>query len=171
MKLHGVGVSPGSAAGPLHVVLPEPSGSSGGASGGIEIVRAAADRASQELLRLAAGVREQNPEGADVLEAQAMLSVDPAVEPDVVAALADGSTPAAAVRRAFETQAATVAELDDPYLAARADDVREAGRCVTAALAGRSAARLDGLREPAIVVAAELATADTLAVDPHLLLG
>src|SRR5205814_8928010 len=59
------------------------------------------------------------------------------------------------------------ATLPDPYLAARAEDVREAGRRIVAELQGLS---LDvQLERVAILVARDLAPAETVGLDPTLL--
>ncbi|MGH7911027.1 MAG: putative PEP-binding protein [Candidatus Dormibacteraceae bacterium] len=171
MDLTGVGASPGMARGPTFLVLEAPPHAAPGQSG-VAAVRAAMARAGEQLEQLAAQVRERNPEGADVLEVQAMLARDPAVEPAIERGIAAGQDSALAVREAFDEQAAGLESLgEDSYLGARGADVREAGRAVVAALTGRRSTRLQGLVSPSIVVARDLAPADTLAVPPALLLG
>ncbi|HLH68910.1 MAG TPA: phosphoenolpyruvate--protein phosphotransferase [Candidatus Dormibacteraeota bacterium] len=168
--LRGVPVSGGRARGPLHVVE-EDTASTATPAAPLDALRAAAERAAAELEDLAGKVRSENPQGAEVLEAQALMVRDPALEAAVLKELETGSDLRRAVERALEGYAAQLEQLEDDYLAARAADVREAGRLLLAALAGRPASRLASLTRPAVVVARELSPADTLAADPGLLLA
>ena len=66
----------------------------------------------------------------------ALIAADPALVDPAVAAVRDGAEAAAAVERSAATQAAALAALANPDLAARADDVRQVARAVLARLAG-----------------------------------
>lgn len=168
--LHGTPVAPGQARGPIFVVEEPPSAIEAAAAGDAAGVRAAAERAAAHLEALAGGQRERSPAAADILEAQAMILRDPALEATVGELLA--SLPVAeAVVAAAERYAAQLEALDDPYLSGRAADVREAGRLLVAELVGAGRSRLAGLDRPSVVVAHELSPADTLSVDPSLLLA
>jgi phosphoenolpyruvate-protein phosphotransferase len=168
--LHGVPVSGGRARGPLHVIE-ESTATVAASADPLSALRAAVERAAGELEDLARKVRRDNPQGAEVLEAQALMVRDPTLEAAVAAELEAGAGLGEAVKRAFERYARQLEEVQDGYLSARATDVREAGRLMVAALAGRPVLRLASLAEPAVVVARELSPADTLAVDPSLLLA
>jgi len=168
--LRGVPASGGRARGPLHVVE-EVAAAMATPTDPLGALRTAVERVAGELEDLAGRVRAENPQGAEVLEAQALMVRDPTLEAAVAAELEAGSGLGEAVERALEGYAARLEELGQGYLAARAADVREVGRRVLAALAGRPASRLASLTEPAVVVARELSPADTLAADPGLLLA
>lgn len=167
--LSGAPAAPGRARGPLFVVAEESGAERAGV--GIGEVREAAERVAGELEELAARRRPESPSAADVLEAQAMILRDPALEEAVGALLAEGVAPGAAATRAAARYAAQLEALDDLYLRERAADVHEAGRLLAAALTGGTALRLGGLRSPAVVVARELSPADLLGVEPDLTLA
>ena len=161
----------GQAAGPLHVVEGEPPSPTVETADPLADMRAAGERAARDLERMAEAARPRNSQGADVLEAQALMMRDPAIDVAVTEGLAAGASLADAVRGAFEHHAARLEELGDEYLGARGEDVREAGRLLLAALAGAAAGRLSGLRRPSVVVAETLSAADTLGVHPSLVLA
>ncbi len=104
-------------------------------------------------------------EATDVLEAQAAMALDPELAEAAAAAVHTGSGPARAVVEAGETYATALEASDNAYLAARAADVRD--------VCQRIARRLLGLEEtqqapdhPAVIVARDLAPADTAGLDP-----
>lgn len=76
------------------------------------------------LLRALAAAPGRAPAEAGILAAQAEMLEDPALR-EAVASLAPTLGPAGAVRAAAERFAVALEALDDPYLAARAHDVRE----------------------------------------------
>ena len=85
---------------------------------------------------------------------------DPELKQGAGDLISSGFTAEAAIPRIAADYAAQLAELPDPYLAARADDVREAGRRIVAELQGISLEiRLD---RGAILVAQDLAPAATV---------
>ena len=171
MELMGIPASPGSAAGSVFVVG-EPPAQTAVSSTGMEGVRQAMARAAAGFEELAARVRERSPQGAAVLEAQALLAQDETVEAEVREGLDGGGDAITAVWAAYEKHAAQLeAPAGDSYLGARAADLREVGRAIVDALTGRPAGRLLGLTSPAFVIAHDLAPADTLSVAPELLLG
>jgi phosphoenolpyruvate-protein kinase (PTS system EI component) len=96
----------------------------------------AADRAA-----LARQLREDGRgEQADIVAIGGLIAADPALVDPAVAAVRDGAEAAAAVERSAATQAAALAALANPDLAARADDVRQVARAVLDRLAGDTAA-------------------------------
>jgi len=92
---------------------------------------------------------------------------DPELKQGADDLISSGFTAEAAITRVAADYAAQLGELPDQYLAARADDVREAGRRIVAELQGISLeVRLD---RSAILVAQDLAPAETVGLDPALL--
>ena len=77
-----------------------------------------------------------------------------------------GSTPKRRCSSRSRKVAQDFAALDDPYLAARADDVREVGDRLMRNLTQTPYAAFTDLPEGAIVVAEELTPADTALLDP-----
>jgi phosphoenolpyruvate-protein phosphotransferase len=119
-----------------------------------------AERAVREVAERLA--REGRADEAEIVETGAMLAADPTLLEAVRTAVIDrGQNAEAAIMAGTEAAAATLASLDDPMLAARADDIRSVGR--RAARLATGAARLE--REPgswdgAVLVASELGPAD-----------
>ncbi|HTU52789.1 MAG TPA: dihydroxyacetone kinase phosphoryl donor subunit DhaM [Acetobacteraceae bacterium] len=106
--------------------------------------------------------------GDPILRAQAALLADPAILGPARAAIArEGWNEAAAWQAAVAAAAATYAALEDPYLRARARDVREAGNAVLRALlrAGGLALPLS----PAILLVDELTAAEAASLPPEVL--
>jgi phosphoenolpyruvate-protein kinase (PTS system EI component) len=79
-------------------------------------------------------------EQADIVAVGALIAADPALVDPAVAAVRDGAEAAAAVERSAGAQAAALAALASPDLAARADDVRQVASAVLTRLAGGSSA-------------------------------
>lgn len=106
---------------------------------------------------------------ADILEAQREMLEDPELKQGAEAHIASGLGAEAAITRVAADYAEQLASLPDPYLAARAEDVREIGRRIVAELRGISLeVHLD---RPAILVAQDLSPADMIGLDPTLLLA
>src|SRR5438105_1144512 len=168
----GIPASPGVASGPVFLVkedqLPGGPGSSATTS---DQVAAVAERIARGLEELAEARRQQAPEAAAILEAQALMARDPALQASVDQSLAAGHEATDAITRAADGYAREIEGAGDPYLAARGADVREVGRLIVAGLAGPQAPRLAALVEPSVVVAHELAPADTLAAEAGLILA
>jgi phosphoenolpyruvate-protein phosphotransferase (PTS system enzyme I) len=167
--LRGSPAAPGRARGPLFLAAEPDAGVA--AAGGRETVREAAERVAGRLEDLAGRRRAGSPGAADVLEAQALMLRDPALEAAIDELLAAGAGPDQAAGRAAERYAKELEDLQDTYLRERAADVREAGRLLVAELTGLAGSRLEGLDSPSIVAARELSPADLLSVDSGLLLG
>jgi phosphoenolpyruvate-protein phosphotransferase (PTS system enzyme I) len=142
------------------------SGSAGG-----DAVAQAAERVAVRLEDTAGRRRAGSPGAADILEAQALMLRDPALEEAISELLAAGVQADEAAGRAAEHYARQLEALDDQYMRDRAADVREVGRLLVAELTGVAASRLQDLAQPSIVVARELSPADLLSVDAALMLG
>src|SRR5947209_14675407 len=167
--LHGIPAAPGQAIGIAHIIRPVPP---------IDVTAQRTTDPSIEIARLEGAIGQaigrmdalrSTASGvtADILEAQREMLDDPELKQGAVDLIAAGSTAEAAITRIANDYAAQLAELPDQYLAARADDVREAGRRIVAELQGISLeVRLD---HAAILVAQDLAPAETVGLDPALL--
>jgi phosphotransferase system enzyme I (PtsI) len=106
---------------------------------------------------------------ADILAAQREMLDDPELKERAVKLIASGSSAEAAITQVADSYAEQLAGLSDTYLAARADDVREAGRRIVAELRGfTSAITLD---RPSILVAQDLSPAELAGLDAKLLLA
>lgn len=134
-------------------------------------IGAAAEAVACRLEKLAGEQRAASPQGAAILEAQAMMARDPGLIASATALAVAGSPATTAIAESVEAAAALLEAIDDTYVQERAADVREVGRMIARELAGVPACRLAELRVPAIVVAHELTPADTLSTDRRLLLG
>lgn len=157
----------GRARGPVWAMAAgDPAGDPAGApAGDLERARAGA----VEVLRTLAAVPGRAPAEAEILGAQAEMLEDPALG-EAVRALAPTLGPVGAVRAAAERFAVALEALDDPYLAARAHDVREVAALWLERL------RLDGEAEPAppgpsVVVTERLTVAWLLAQPPGRVLA
>lgn len=168
----GLGVSPGIAIGPVFVLA---SGDASHRAAGTPeeecaaYLRAAA--ASVEALqRLADGLRAQGlEEQAGIMEAQSLMLQDSGFAAMMAERIDAGSSAPEAARTTGEHFAATFEALDDPYMAARAADVRDAAGRVVDVLMGRAA--LLRLTEPSIVVAHELTPSQTAGLDRSMVLA
>ncbi len=77
----------------------------------------------------------------------------------------------AAVMREIGLMVEAFATMEDKYLAARVDDVREVGRRLVESLTGKKTRALANLPKNAVIVADELSPADTATLDPQHVLG
>ena len=171
--LQGIAASPGRARGPVFTVEEEAqhAGEPDLAAATSEEVAAAADLVARQLEDLAAYRRDRAPDAAAILEAQALMARDPALQSAVDESLAAGHGARTAISGAIESYAGQLEQSGDPYLAARGSDVREVGRLLVAWLAGQRPSRLARLAEPSVVVSQELTAADTLAAEPGRILA
>jgi len=173
VKLSGVAASPGTALAPALVVaaadpqLPD---------GPVDDPQAEAGRLQAALDEVSAALQAQSDAGAgeaaEILAAQATMVADPELRDAAVGLIRDQRLPAArAVVTAGEPYAEALSGSDSPYLAARAADVRDVCRRTARRLLGLADPDLGGLRHPVVVVADDLAPADTARMDPALVVG
>lgn len=106
---------------------------------------------------------------SEILAAQREMLDDPELKQRTVDLIESGSSAVAAITRVATAYAEQLASLPDDYLAARAEDVREAGRRIVAEL--RGATSTIALDQPAILVAQDLSPAELVGLDPALLLA
>ncbi|MEO3388374.1 phosphoenolpyruvate--protein phosphotransferase [Mesorhizobium sp. CAU 1741] len=88
------------------------------------------------------------------------ITADESVIGEAEATIRKGLDAVSAVMAAATQVAAEFAELDDPYLNARADDIRAVGRQISLALLGQDEAGLDALPEGAILIAEDIGAWD-----------
>jgi phosphotransferase system enzyme I (PtsI) len=162
----GVGIGQGVAQGPVARMadpLPAPADTPSGA--GVDFERARAADA------LAAVARELESRGAraggaaqEVLEAQAMMAEDPSLADEVESRLAAGKTAERAVYEAFASFRDTLAEMGG-YLGERAADLDDVAGRIIARLQGVAAPGVPEPGHPFVLVAQDLAPADTALLD------
>ncbi|MFB7500224.1 phosphoenolpyruvate--protein phosphotransferase [Streptomyces sp. NPDC056161] len=109
-------------------------------------------------------------EAQAVLEAQSMMAQDPELIADVDRRIADGSTAERAVHDAFAAYRELLAGAGE-YLAGRVADLDDVRNRIVARLLGVPMPGVPDSDEPYVLVARDLAPADTALLDPTLVLG
>ncbi|WP_329015663.1 phosphoenolpyruvate--protein phosphotransferase [Streptomyces sp. NBC_00690] len=109
-------------------------------------------------------------EAQAVLEAQAMMAQDPELMADVERRIAVGSTAERAVYDAFASYRALLAGAGE-YLAGRVADLDDVRNRIVARLLGVPMPGVPDSDEPYVLIARDLAPADTALLDPTLVLG
>ncbi|MFJ2063956.1 phosphoenolpyruvate--protein phosphotransferase [Streptomyces albidoflavus] len=109
-------------------------------------------------------------EAQAVLEAQAMMAQDPELIADVERRIAVGSAAERAVYDAFASYRALLAGAGE-YLAGRVADLDDVRNRIVARLLGVPMPGVPDSDEPYILIARDLAPADTALLDPTLVLG
>lgn len=178
MKLTGIGASEGVAVGPVFVhaaPVAEP-----------ERRRIAEDEVEAELARFGeaveavagklAGTGERlraagSEEEAGIFEAHVEFAQDPELASGVEERVRKLESPEVAVLAIGEEYAAELAAIDDEYLAARADDVRDVAGQISAELTGQGSAALETLATPSVILARSLAPSDTARIPRGMALG
>ncbi|MCM3697594.1 phosphoenolpyruvate--protein phosphotransferase [Microbacterium oleivorans] len=165
-ELRGVGIGLGVSHGPVaRMAEPLPAPKDEKSTLGVD----------EEKARVAAAIeavaRELEQRGAtaggaaqEVLEAQAMMAEDPALEDEVAARLADGKTGEFAVFDAFASFRDSLAAMGG-YLGERAADLDDVAHRVIAHLRGVPAPGVPDPGHPFVLVAKDLAPADTALLD------
>ncbi len=132
-------------------------------------IRGAAAAAASQLEALGLRLRELGRAGdAEILEAQALMAVDPAILDEAVRRVKRGAPPVEAVLEAAESSARVLEALPDALLAARAGDVRDVAVRIVRALSG---ATLEMPMSPSILVADDLPPSLLAEMPAGLLLG
>ncbi|MEV4007926.1 phosphoenolpyruvate--protein phosphotransferase [Actinomadura sp. NPDC049753] len=170
--MQGAGVSPGVGTGPVRTIagaVPEPpAGSRHGGDAGAE-----RDSALAALEAVAADLEERgeraaaagNTDGRDVLNAQAMMARDPGLADGVRARIGEGVSAARAVFEAFGVYREMLAGAGE-YMAARVTDLDDIRDRAIARLLGLPMPGVPESDEPFVLVARDLAPADTAVLDP-----
>ncbi|GAA4091392.1 phosphoenolpyruvate--protein phosphotransferase [Actinomadura miaoliensis] len=175
--LRGAGVSPGVGAGPVRVVagaVPEPPAGARH-DGDAEAERAAALAALEAVAadleaRAVRAADVGNTDGRDVLNAQALMARDPGLADGVAAKIGEGTAAARAVYEAFGTYREMLAGAGE-YLAARVADLDDIRDRTVARLLGVPMPGVPESDEPFVLVARDLAPADTAVLDPALVVA
>ena len=165
--LRGVTAAPGIASG-LAVVLdrPRPLARAGVASAArgreVERARAALHASAVDLQGIASRLRESGRgDEADIVETGVLMAADTTLVKLVDSLVESGLHADTALARAADQIAIDLANLGDPTLALRADDVRSLGRRAAAHAGGGRAATVGG-----VLVAKSLGPADVAELSP-----
>lgn len=164
--LRGVGIGQGVATGPVQrmaeaLPAPEQAPSTAGAAAERVRVQEAISHVAADLTRRAGAV---DGAAAEVLEAQAMIAEDPTLADEVEERIAAGSTAEWAVHDAFAGFRASL-EAVGGYLGERAADLDDIAQRVLARLRGVPAPGVPDPGHPFVLVARDLAPADTALLD------
>ena len=133
------------------------------------IAKEKADEALKELIDKA----EENigKETADIFSAHRMILQDPEFNKDIENTILNDKLCAEfAVHQASEAAAEMMENLDDEYFRARAADIRDVSNKVIQILRGHTVDDIN-LKDPAIILAQDLAPSDTVKFDRSLILG
>jgi phosphotransferase system enzyme I (PtsI) len=165
-ELTGIGIGRRAAAGTVIRMappLPEPSSAPSTEDPDAELARA------RDALRgVAEALRERGAsaggEARDVLDAQALMATDPSLDDAIAAATRDGRTAGRAVWEAFTGFRAALAAAG-PYLAERVADLDDVRQRAVAACLGVPVPGIPDPGHPFVLVARDLAPADTAGLD------
>ncbi len=127
---------------------------------------------TRKLSETAERLREGGSESeAGIFEAHVEMAEDPEFQSDVEERVRDLTSPEAAVISVGEEYASMFAAMEDEYMAARADDVRDVASQIAAELMGGGATGLESLAEPSVILAVNLAPSDTARIPKGMGLG
>src|SRR5215218_1074638 len=178
VKLSGVGASEGAAVGPAFVPragVPEPERKgidAGEVEAELERFREAVGVVAGRISETAEGLRESgNEDEAGIFDFHAEMAEDPELDAAVDERVKNLESPEAAVLAAGEEYAAEFAAMEDEYLSARADDVRDVPRQIAAELMGQAASGFEALHRPSVVLAKSLAPSDTARIQKGMALA
>jgi phosphotransferase system enzyme I (PtsI) len=164
--LSGVGIGRGLAIGEILRMpdpLPEPSDAASASTPDAEKVRAAGSLAATAAdIRLRGG--RAGGAAKDVLEAQAFMAEDPTLKDDVDKRIDGGKTAERAVYEAFAAFRDLLVSMGG-YMGERATDLNDVSQRVVAHLQGVAAPGVPTPDHPFILVARDLAPADTALLD------
>jgi phosphoenolpyruvate-protein phosphotransferase len=134
--------------------------------------QSAVEAVVQKLSETAERLRESRSEKeAGIFDAHVEMAEDPEFHSEVEERVRNLTSPEAAVLAVGEEFAGMFAEMEDEYMAARADDVRDVASQVAADLMGSKAAGLEMLKEPSVILARNLAPSDTVRIPKGMALG
>ncbi|MGI5241477.1 phosphoenolpyruvate--protein phosphotransferase [Dactylosporangium sp. CA-139066] len=171
-ELSGIGVSPGRAAGPVLRLAPPPSLPSPSAVADAAAEHAAVRRAvavvAADLTRRADAAAD--PTAAEVLRAQVLMATDEMLTSAADDAV-DGGLPAPHALAAALAEHRAAFEAAGGYLAERISDLDDLRDRLIAACLGVPMPGVPSPGHPYILVARDLAPADTAGLDPAVVLG
>lgn len=172
MELHGVGVGRSIAVGPILRMpdpLPEPVAGPHGGDAAAELATVHTSLAAVAAELTAKG-EKAGGEAQAVLEAAAMMAQDPTLIDDVKARIDSGTSGERAVFEAFAAFQEILTGMGG-YMAERAGDLADVAQRIIAHLRGVAAPGVPTSDEPFILVAPDLAPADTALLDLAKVLG
>lgn len=177
-KLTGIGASEGVAVGPVFLHSPaeleveRQSIARGTEEEEVRGFQSAVEAVVPKLSDTAQKMREEgNEDEAAIFDAHTELAQDPELAEGVAERVRGGESPEAAVLAVGEQYAQMFAAMEDSYMAARADDVRDVARQIAAEITGQGSAGLEALEEPSVILAKSLAPSDTARVPKGMALG
>ncbi len=177
-RIAGVAASEGVAVGPVFVHArrePEPEReniSEDAVEEELGRLQSAVEAVARKLSETADRLRESgSEEEAGIFEAHVEMAEDPEFHSEVEERVKSLESPEAAVLAVGEEYAALFAAMEDEYMAARADDVRDVASQIAAELMGGNAAGLEMLEEPSVILAHNLAPSDTVRIPKGMALG
>lgn len=173
--LHGIGIGEGCAAGKLRFMHTYAQKSEEKGMG-IEQERARFYDAVSSVARSIANLQktaeqEIGADAAEIFAIHAMLLEDEDLKERIEASLVCGSSAEAAVEAARDALCLELIALNDPYLRARATDVKDVCEQLLAQLSGKSGQAQEVSGEPYILVANDLTPSQTVGLDRDTLLG
>src|ERR687894_1285305 len=178
VELVGVGASEGVVVGPVFVhvareLKPERESISEDEVGAeLERVEGAIEAVAEKLSATGERLRDAgNEEEASIFDAHIELAQDPELSSGVEERVRNLKSSEAAVLTVGEEYAQMFAAMEDEYLAARADDVRDVTHQIAAELMGRGAEELEALEVPSVILASGLAPSDTARIPKGMALG
>ena len=172
MELHGVGVGRSVAVGPILRMpdpLPEPEVASHGGDAAAEFANVQASLTAVAAELTARG-EKAGGEAQSVLDTAAMMAQDPTLADDVKGRIETGTTGERAVFEAFAVFQDTLTSMGG-YMAERATDLGDVAQRIIADLRGVPAPGVPTSDTPFILVARDLAPADTALLDLDKVLG
>ena len=177
-RLTGVAASEGVAVGPAFVHVSEELKPERENISEVEVeeelgrFQSAVEAIAKKLSATAEEMREGGSEKeAGIFEAHVEMAEDPEFQSEVEERVKDLESPEAAVISVGEEFAGMFAGMEDEYMAARADDVRDVASQVAVELIGGGVAGLEALAEPSVILALNLAPSDTARIPKGMALG
>ena len=178
MKLTGIGASEGVAVGPAFVPAtsrPEPERdriTEGEVESELQRFGKAIEVVTSNLSETGDKLRASaSEEEAGIFEFHVEMAEDPELASAVEERIRNLQSPEAAVLAAGEEYAAEFAQMDEEYMAARADDVRDVTGQISAELMGHGASGFGSLQTPSVVLAQSLAPSETARIPEGMALG
>jgi len=178
VKLTGIGASEGVAVGPAFVPAtgkPEPEReriTEDEVEAELQRFKEAVEAVAGNLSETADRLRDAgSEEEAGIFDFHVEMAEDPELASAVEERVVNLESPEAAVLAVGEEYAAEYAAMDDEYLAARADDVRDVTGQICAQLMGRGISAFEALKTPSVVLSHSLAPSDSARIRKGMALG
>ncbi len=177
VRVNGIPAAPGFGIGCAHLLVPDVSFSSiaerrpQAPRKELSRFQAAIARSVEEVERLKERVQASCPEiDATLFDAQRLMLTDESFRARVEAEISAGASAERALERVVSAMVAEFSQLDDPYLRARAVDVKDIGQRALRNLLG-VAERDRSFASAVVLVARELTLSDIVLIEPEQLKG